>query len=50
MAEIPTTGELRVRAKRCNYADGIIVKELSEEICLSRFENVVMFGRKTKVS
>jgi hypothetical protein len=46
IAEITTTGQLRVRAKRCNYADDIIVKELSEQTILSRFRKCIDVWKK----
>jgi hypothetical protein len=46
VAEITTTGELRVRAKRCNYADNVILKELSEETILSRFRKCIDVWKK----
>jgi hypothetical protein len=36
----------RVRVKRCNYSDGVIVKELSEETILSSFKKSMDVWRK----
>jgi len=39
---VETTDDgLRVRAKRCNYGDDAVIKELSEETILSRFKKSV---------
>lgn len=41
VAEVTVASELRVRAKRCNYVDGAVIKELSEETILSRFRKCI---------
>ena len=41
VVEITSDDSLRVRAKRCNYADGVPLKELSEETILKRLESAI---------
>jgi hypothetical protein len=36
------SNQLRVRARRCNYADDAVIKELSEETILKRLEDHAM--------
>jgi len=44
--EITVDDQLRVRAKRCNYGDDVVVKELSEETILSRFRKCMEVWKK----
>ena len=44
--EITVDDQLRVRAKRCNYGDDVVVKELSEETILSRFRKCMDVWKK----
>jgi hypothetical protein len=37
---------LRVRARRCNYADDAVIKELSEETILKRLKEAVQSWQK----
>jgi hypothetical protein len=37
---------IRVRVKRCNYADDAVIKELSEETILSRLKDMIQVWRK----
>ena len=46
MMEITTSGHLRVRAKRCNYTDEAVIKELSEETILSRLRESIDAWKK----
>ncbi|GAX10203.1 hypothetical protein FisN_3Lh398 [Fistulifera solaris] len=41
MVEITRENKLRVRAKRCNYADDTVIKEISEETILKRLRDGV---------
>jgi hypothetical protein len=41
LVEVTDEEQLRVRAKRCNYADDVVIKELSEEAILSRFQKCI---------
>ena len=41
VVEITSEDSLRVRAKRCNYAVGVPLKELSEETILKRLESAI---------
>jgi hypothetical protein len=41
VAEVTAAGQLRVRAKRCNYADDVVIKELSEETILGSFRKCI---------
>ncbi|CAB9516544.1 expressed unknown protein [Seminavis robusta] len=41
VVEIIGEDSLRVRAKRCNYADGVPLKELSEETIVKRLESAI---------
>ena len=41
LVEKTKTGSLRIRAKRCNYADDAVIKELSEETILSRLKESI---------
>lgn len=41
VVEVTETDALRVRVKRCNYGDDVIVKELSEETILSNFRKSI---------
>lgn len=46
VVEITKDGKLRVRARRCNYADDAVIKELSEETILKRFEDAIDVWKK----
>ena len=41
VVEITKDKELRVRARRCNYADDAVIKELSEETILKRLQDAI---------
>eukprot|EP00980_Cylindrotheca_fusiformis_P003043 scaffold713_cov131-Cylindrotheca_fusiformis.AAC.1 len=41
VVEVTTDNHLRVRARRCNYADDSVIKELSEETILKRLEEAM---------
>jgi hypothetical protein len=46
VVEITEDKKMRVRAKRCNYGDDVVVKELSEETILSRFRKGIEVWKK----
>ena len=46
VVELTTGDRLRVRAKRCNYADGVPLKELSEVTILKRLESAIDYWCK----
>jgi hypothetical protein len=46
VVEVTDSGNLRARAKRCNYADGVVVKELSEETILGSFRKCIEVWKK----
>lgn len=48
VAEVTAAGDLRVRAKRCNYARDAVIKELSEETILSRFRKCIDVWKKDR--
>jgi hypothetical protein len=49
VVEVTAEDTLRVRAKRCNYADGVPLKELSEETIRKRLEKALdVWCRETK--
>jgi len=41
VVEITKEEQLRVRARRCNYADDAVIKELSEETILKRLQEAI---------
>ena len=41
VVEITKSKELRLRARRCNYADDAVIKELSEETILKRLQDAI---------
>jgi hypothetical protein len=43
---LESDGSVRVRAKRCNYADEAVIKELSEETILSRLKETIQVWKK----
>jgi hypothetical protein len=43
---LKSDGSVRVRAKRCNYADDAVIKELSEETILSRLKETIQVWKK----
>ena len=47
--EVTTNGELRVRARRCNYANGAVIKELSEETIMKRLQEAMQVWTKEHV-
>lgn len=50
VVEITKDSVMRVRAKRCNYADDVIIKELSEKTILSRFKDAMTVWKKDHAS
>lgn len=46
VVEITKENELRVRARRCNYADNGVIKELSEQTILKRLQNAMEVWQK----
>jgi hypothetical protein len=46
VVEITKENKLRVRARRCNYAEDAIIKELSEETILKRLEDAITVWKK----
>ena len=50
VVEITKDSVMRVRAKRCNYADDAVIKELSEKTILSRFKDAMAVWKKDHAS
>jgi hypothetical protein len=48
VVEITKDKELRVRARRCNYADDAVIKELSEQTILKRLQDAVDVWKREK--
>ena len=46
VVEITRDGELRVRARRCNYANDAVIKELSEATILKRLQEAISSWKK----
>jgi hypothetical protein len=46
VVELTKQNQLRVRARRCNYADDAVIKELSEETILKRLEDAMVVWKK----
>jgi hypothetical protein len=46
VVEVTKDDQLRVRARRCNYADDAVIKELSEETILKRLKEAVQSWQK----
>ena len=46
VVEITKENKLRIRARRCNYADDAVVKELSEKTILKRLEDAMSVWRQ----
>jgi hypothetical protein len=46
VVELTKENQLRVRARRCNYADDAVIKELSEETILKRLEDAMAVWKK----
>ena len=46
VVEVTKANQLRVRARRCNYADDAVIKELSEETILKRLKEAVQSWQK----
>jgi hypothetical protein len=46
VVEVTKNNQLRVRARRCNYADDAVIKELSEETILKRLKDAVQSWQK----
>ena len=46
VVEVTTDDDLRVRARRCNYADDAVIKELSEETILKQLEGAIAVWKK----
>jgi len=46
VAEVLADDSIRVRAKRCNYADDAVIKELSEATILSRVKDSIQVWTK----
>lgn len=46
VVEITKSNQLRVRARRCNYAPDAVIKELSEETILKRLEDAMAVWKK----
>lgn len=49
VVEVTKDSKLRVRARRCNYADDAVIKELSEETILKRLEDAMDVWKKELV-
>jgi hypothetical protein len=43
LIEVTRDDKVRVRARRCNYAPGVILKEMTEETILARIKKVVTY-------
>jgi hypothetical protein len=46
LVEVTDDSRLRIRVKRCNYADGAVLKEMSEETIISRFKQSMEVWKK----
>lgn len=49
LVEVTTDARLRVRAKRCNYADDAVLKEMTEETILKRLRDSIEVWKKNEL-
>ena len=49
VVEVTKENQLRVRARRCNYADDAVIKELSEETILKRLQDAMEVWKKEQL-